>query len=440
MNIEQIAEGASILDKEENGCEESFDQDFEVVQNVDTTTPIEEQLEESFEDSGDNIINQSDDTNTVEYDQSIESAVICKEVEDSSNVTISFIPLSTKIESRKEAEDDSEEEVPEVKEIQENDSKVNQRPVSVSPEDLPKVLEIVSVLESTLNAQLSPIPSTPDPLAMASDRVCSPISVNKRARESNLSSDSQDSNFTLFTAQSMESRKKKTYVPSTSLMKTTQNRVIDAKTLEEEKNTIKEKDDIWWSVRGSKADKCILKSKSVDAESKLNEPTKAYLASKSKKKLQDHTEETSMLLTKGKHPHNVPPVNKNSSTPKKIEKIENESSLLKPTKASLLTKEVGKEPAKKLRMLCEIYNTGPKDVKSRYAEQVTHAKKVNEIEQMMKVTPVSRKVKAPSPNLLKANKATEANRRNKYCKENGDPRESGWTQNVKGYTIPLSVF
>lgn len=301
-----------------------------------------------------------------------------------------------------------------------------------------KVLELVCVLEDAIvDSPLSPIPSTPLEATNNYNNEEAVSSTTASASEASASPHSSEKRTTPVLS---------AYEPSSRLMKTTQARVMDIRVWEEAKSVIKPEKDPWWERRGGKSDAQIAKSKSFEGtvESRFDAPTIAFLASK-RTKAPQQSEDPSQMLTKGIHRIHSNEEKEAMAKPlgKVIHKpINSDSPLLKPTRASILPKTTPSRAGKPLRLIPEIYGTGPKNVKSKFAECGKSAKAGSDMDKNspLSVVPVSRKVKTTSSALLKPNAVTSASKRAKYVAEECDPREQGWTEKYIKCVIPVQVF
>jgi hypothetical protein len=210
--------------------------------------------------------------------------------------------------------------------------------------------------------------------------------------------------------------------PSERLMKTTQNRILDIRELENKKDRILPQDDIWWEIRRN----AEMAHKRDDVASKLYEPTMAYLKSNRskvpvKKVGKDETPEK---------PHHVNTI-----------KINAESPLLKTTKAAQFghwgVDLQAMEPLPSFHpQLCA---SGPHGVKAKvstetYAstahkwkskEQVAAEEAAEVVSTRNKLDSGAPKVKEVSERLLTLNVNMKASLRRKSVREEGNTNSSG---------------
>jgi len=218
--------------------------------------------------------------------------------------------------------------------------------------------------------------------------------------------------------------------PSERLLKTTQARIIDTRELELRKDRIDASQDIWWDIRKQ----AELASKRPGVQSKLYEPTVAYLAS-----------------NRTKHPLKKASFNGLPETPEKehvaVQKINEESPLLKPTRSSVIGM-YGKD----LSVLEEVPTFQPTllttndNVKSKLLEptRAMDAGKYKSKEQIAEeeaaeiaaAKAAAPKVKDVSERLVTLNANLKHSSRPKLIKTEGDPREEGWKSEYGQAFIP----
>lgn len=165
------------------------------------------------------------------------------------------------------------------------------------------------------------------------------------------------------------------YQPSERLLKTTRSMIFKAEQWEEEKEKNKFKDDIWWDKRNELTGKTSSKptSKHNPVASKLNEPTRAYLASKRGKAPQ--RPESAPSTAHGAH-HGDSPVKEHAHIPAKLDK---DHPLLRQTKATKASEWNERQSGFKsdvggLPLHLPSKQTGPKEVKSKLHEETSSIK------------------------------------------------------------------
>lgn len=216
--------------------------------------------------------------------------------------------------------------------------------------------------------------------------------------------------------------------PSEHLLQPTQNRISDIREWEEQKSRMKDDEDIWWEKR-----KDVGRAKPMNVPSKFLNPTTATLVAK-----------------RDKH---EPP--KETNKRRSFMKIDSQSPLLKPTRMSICGSIMGDPdatppPPPALYLETEYSSIGPHGIPSRLLNPTKAAaaarwksKEEEEQEELARSggsSISSRKVKAASERLSKYNTSMNRQARTKVEKPSADPREAGWSSTFHKDHIPPVDF
>ncbi len=228
--------------------------------------------------------------------------------------------------------------------------------------------------------------------------------------------------------------KKNANQPSDRLMKTTQARISDIRELEQRKDRIDAGDDIWWEMRKQ----AELATKRPGVQSKLHEPTQAFLQSNRPKFPMKGAPNQGPPLSPAKEHHAVTKI------------INAESPLLKATRSTMVgayhadISEFVVQPSFTPTLVSG--HSGPQNVHSKlnadtYASTTNKWKSKEQIASEEEAAILASRVEGPrvkevSERLLNLNTNMKASLRRKSVKEEGDPREAGWSKDFVKEHIP----